>query len=240
MHDNSHISPRFEIKAVDTQARTFRGLSSTWDKDLGSDLIHKGAFARTLDHWRQSKRTIQLTDGHPEFEGGPQLDRVLGKMADAAETDVGLETEFKLRDTAKGNEALDAIAGGFIDGLSITYKAVNPKWDRASSTRNLHEVKLHSVGLVTMPMNPGARANPNSVKSILALLQDGTMTDEDRAFLAALPADIKSALSALLTDPSAPLGQAPADTPKGLAPDDPARIALDEQLRALKLRSLTL
>lgn len=237
MHDNERISPRFEIKAVDTQARTFRGLSSTWDKDLGGDVVHKGAFARTLDHWRQSKRTIQLTDGHPEFEGGPQLDRVLGKMADAAETDVGLETEFKVRDTAKGNEALDAIAGGFIDGLSITYKAINPTFDRASSTRNLREVKLHSVGLVTMPMNPGSRANPTSVKSIIELLHSGTMTDDDRAFLAALPADVKSAIRALLSDPSAPAGQPLADTPTGLAPDDPKRIAMSETLRALK-RSL--
>jgi HK97 family phage prohead protease len=240
MHDNERISPRFEIKSVDTQARTFRGLSSTWEKDQGGDVVHKGAFTRTLDHWRQSKRTIQLTDGHPEFEPGSQVDRVLGKMVDAGETDVGLESEFKMRDTAKATEALEAIAGGFIDGLSITYKAVNPKWDRATSTRNLHEVKLHSVGIVTAPMNAGARANPNSVKSVIELFQRGDFTDLDREAFAALPADIKSALRALLADPSAPLGQAPADTPKGLAPDDPARIALSAQLRGLKLRSLTL
>lgn len=237
MHDNERISPRFEIKSVDTKARTFRGLSSTWDKDLGGDVVHKGAFARTLDHWRQSKRTIQLTDGHPEFEQGSQVDRVLGKMVDAAETDIGLESEFKMRDTKKAEEALDAVAGGFIDGLSITYKAVNPKFDRASNTRNLHEVKLHSVGMVTMPMNPSSRANPLSVKSILELLHGGTMSDDDRAFLAALPADVKSAIRALLSDPSAPPIEAPADTPTGLAHDDPKRIAMSEALRALK-RSL--
>lgn len=239
MHDTQQISPRFQIKSVDTKARTFRGLSSTWEKDLGGDLVHKGAFARTLDHWRQSKRTIQLTDGHPELESGPQVDRVLGKMVDAAETDSGLESEFKMRDTAKAAEALDAIEGGFMDGLSITYKAVNPKWDRDSMTRHLHEVKLHSVGLVTAPMNPGARADARSVKSILELLQRGVLTDDDRAAFAALPADIKSAISALLSDPPTPPDEAPVDTPKGLAPDDPRRIALDEQLRALQLRSLT-
>lgn len=240
MSDNERISPPFQIKSVDTRARTFRGLSSTWDKDLGDDLVHKGAFARTLDHWRQSKRTIQLTDGHPEFEPGSQVDRVLGKLVDAAETDVGLESEFKMRDTAKATEALTAIQDGFIDGLSITYKAVNPKYDHGSKTRHLHEVKLHSVGLVTAPMNPGARADATSVKSLIALFQSGTMTDDDRAILAALPADIKSAIRALLSDPLTPPDEAPVDTPKGLAPDDPRRIAMNEAFRALKLRSLRL
>src|SRR5262245_32692922 len=123
MYETQRLSPPFQIKSVDAKARTFRGLSSTWARDLGGDLVHKGAFARTLDHWRQSKRTIQLTDGHPEFEPGSQVDRVLGKLTDAAETELGLESEFKMRDTAKGNEALEAIEQGFIDGLSITYKA---------------------------------------------------------------------------------------------------------------------
>lgn len=226
----------FAIKSVDTKARQFAGLSSTWEQDLGGDIIHKGAFARTLDHWRQSKRTIQLTDGHPEMEGGPQLDRVLGKMIDASETGDGLLTAYQMRDTAKAAEALEAIEGGFMTGLSITYKPIQAKRE-PGGVRHLTEVKLHSVGLVTMPMNPGAQADPRSVKSVLELLQRGTLTDEDREAFAALPADVKSAIRALLVDPSAPAVEPPADTPNGLAPDDPKRIAMSEALRALKLRS---
>lgn len=239
------IEPAFSVKSVDTKARTFRGLSSTWELDLGADIVHKGAFTRTLDHWRNSGRTIALTDGHPEMESGPQVERVLGKMIDAAETSEGLLSEFKMRDTDKATEALEAIEGGFMTGLSITYKAIQAKREPPSAsvphaTRHLHEVKLHSVGMVTAGMNPGAHADPRSVKSILELLQRGPLSDDDRAAFAALPADVKSVIRALLSDPLTPPDEAPVDTPKGLAPDDPMRIEMESRLRGLKLRSLQL
>lgn len=235
--DFNTLNTGFQVKSVDTGARTFRGLSSTWEKDLGGDLIHKGAFARTLDHWRTSGRTIALTDGHPELEGGPQADRVLGKMVDAGETSDGLVTEFKMRSTQRATEALEAIEGGYLTGLSITYKAVQAKREREA--RHIHEIKLHSVGLVTAGMNPGAHADPRSVKSIIELFANGTLADEDRAAFAALPADLKSAIRALLNDPSSPPDEAPADTPNGLAPTDPRRIAMSDALRALQLRRFT-
>ena len=52
--------------------------------------------------------------------------------------------------------------------------------------------------------------------------------------------DEREELRALLNAPSAPVDEPPADTPKGLAPDDPVRIALSDRFRDLKLRSLTL
>lgn len=232
----------FEIKTVDEGARSFRGLASTWEKDLGDDVIHHGAFARTLDHWRKTKRRepIPLLDGHDRFAATA----VLGKMVDAEETAAGLDAEFVMvPNDEKADAAFRRIQGGFITGLSIGYTPV--KWEDErppdgptfARTRHLKEVKLHEVSLVVFPMNPGARVDPASVKSLLAALRDGTLTEEDRAVLLALPPEQKTALRALLDAPPAPSDGSPADTPKELAPDDPKRLELSANIRALR-RSL--
>ena len=218
----------FAIKAVDQKARKFSGLASTWEKDLGNDVIHKGAFSKTLTDWRKSsKKTIPLLDSHDRFS----VDAVLGKMVDASETAHGLETEFEMRDTERAMEALKAVEDGFISGLSIGYEPVEFKYEKPDggsmfdTIRHLTEVKLREVSLVVFPMNEGARVDPSSVKSLIDAAKAGQLTQDQWAELLALH---KAATT-----------QAPEpDAPKGLAPDDPRRIAMHEQLRALKLRSL--
>lgn len=244
------LSASFEIKSVDKEARSFKGLASTWERDQGGDTVVKGAFARTLDHWQKSGKTIPLTDGHPEMGGGEvsAIDRVLGKMSTAAETDLGLETEFKMvPNNPRADLALGMIEGGFLTGLSITYKAVpdmterhSPSKDFPFGTRTLKEVKLFSIGLVIHPMNASSHANPASVKSLLDALRAGTLTDEDRAALLGLSDEHKTALRALLDAPAAPSGDSPAVTQKELAPDDPTRLALSARLRSLKRTQLVL
>jgi HK97 family phage prohead protease len=216
----------FAVKSIDQKARRFAGLASTWDLDLGNDVIHKGAFAKTLGDWRGSKkRTIHLLDSHKR----ESVDDVLGKMVDASETDAGLEAEFEMRDTQNAHDALKAIEGGFIDGLSIGYQAIGePTYEKATNgktIRHLKEIKLHEISLVVSPMNEGARVDPSSVKSLLDAAKAGQLTHDQWAELLALH---KAAATPELEP----------DAPTGLAPDDPARIALAAQLRALKLRRL--
>jgi HK97 family phage prohead protease len=222
----------FAVKSVNSKARRFAGLASTWEKDLGDDIIHPGAFTKTLSDWRgSSRKTIPLLDSHDRFS----VDSVLGKMVVATETADGLETEFEMRDTAKAAEALAAIEGGFISGLSIGYEPIGPKYEKTDSgktIRHLHEIKLREVSLVVFPMNEGARVDPSSVKSLIDAAKAGQLTDDQWAELLALHP--KAA-----TTPEPEKAKEP-DAPKGIAPDDPARIALSAQLRALKLRSLSL
>jgi HK97 family phage prohead protease len=229
--DFSSLVAPFEVKSVSADGRSFKGLSSTWDEDLGGDVVHKGAFARTLDHWRQSGRTIPLTDGHPEL-GGPDVSavrHVLGKMTEGKETGDGFETDFEfVPDDELANAASRRVKGGFLTGLSITYKPI--RFEREAKAgqrprRHLYEVKLWSVGLVIHPMNQNSHADPASVKSLLAAARDGTLTDEE-----------KEELRALLDGAPAAKGAAPPEA--GLAPDDARRIAMSDTLRHLKLRSL--
>jgi HK97 family phage prohead protease len=215
----------FAVKSIDQKARRFAGLASTWALDLGNDVIHKGAFTKTLNDWRNAKRKkVPLLDSHNHRS----IDDVLGKMVDATETDDGLEAEFEMRDTQNAHDAMKAIEEGFVDGLSIGYEPIgDPTYEKANgkTVRHLHEIKLHEISLVVFPMNEGARIDPSSVKSLIDAAKAGQLTHDQWAELLAL-------YKAAATPDKEP------DAPKGLAPDDPARIALDAQLRALKLRSL--
>lgn len=218
----TRAAARFEVKALDDGARTFRGLASTWDLDLGGDVIHRGAFARTLDHWRRGGKLIPLIDQH----NYGSVRAVVGKMTAADETEAGLEAEFAVIDGPDGDEVYRRIKGGFIDSLSIGYEAV--QWDIAEDVRHLREVKLYEVSAVIWPMNPGATIDGASVK---ALLQSAGLTKEQ--------------VLALLTDeaPPAPAADDPAPTPEdaepaGLAPE--AMDALKARILDLQIRSLGL
>jgi HK97 family phage prohead protease len=214
----------FEVKALDESARTFRGLAAAYSLDLGDDVIEPGAFKRTLDHWRASKqkRPIYLLNGHNAWD----VQDVVGKMLDAAETSEGLDTQWEF--VGAGDPAADAaytrVKGGFITGLSIGYTPVQWEMERRDSgiVRHLKEVKLHEVSLVVFPMNEDARIDAASVKSLL----DGTLTDEAKAMLRDLPENQKDALRALLAP--AP----PSDPPA------PAHEGLVTRINALKARQL--
>lgn len=227
----------FALKSVDQKARRFSGLASTWEKDLGNDVIHKGAFKKTLSDWRNSKtKTIPLLDSHDRWS----VDSVLGKMIDASETTQGLEAEFEMRETEKALEALAAIEGGFVSGLSIGYEPVEFKYEKPEggsmwdTIRHLTEVKLREVSLCVFPMNEGARVDPSSVKSLIDAAKAGQLTDAQWAELLAYRQSAAATQAAPKTEAPAP------DAPTGLAPDDPKRIAQAERFRAIKLRSLTL
>jgi len=221
---------RFEVKETDEEQRTFRGLASTWDLDLGGDVIHRGAFKRTLDHWRRSGRVIPLLDQH----NYGSVRAVVGKLIEARETADGLDAKFQVIDGPDGDEILRRIKGGFVDGLSIGYRAIKieeptDEERRKGILRHLKEIELREISVVIWPMNPNARLDVSSVKALLAKGADA-LTDDELAELVALRDDIDALLKASAGD-----GQA--DSPEGLAPEDPRRRALEARAALLKLRS---
>ena len=219
----------FEVKAVDEIERTFSGLASTWDQDLGGDVVHRGAFKRTLAHWRKSKRVLPLIDQH----NYDSVRSVVGKLIDAAETDDGLETTFGVIEGPDGDEILRRLKGGYVDGLSIGYRAIKsdqPTEDEqlAGVWRHLKEIELQEVSLVIWGMNTTALVDTASVK---ALIEKGAdRTDAETAELKATRHLIDRAL--------APASADVADPPAGLAPDDPKRLAAETRLRRLRTSTL--
>lgn len=151
----------FEIKAVDEGSRTFEGLAATWDLDLGGDVIHRGAFAKTLTFWKERGFAIPLIDQHRYSS----IHDVLGSMVEAEEKEEGLWARFEVDEDDAGAKLLRHIKNRRINGLSIGYEAVQPERGE-NGVRHLREVKLYEVSAVLWPMNPGATIDAGSVKSL--------------------------------------------------------------------------
>jgi HK97 family phage prohead protease len=195
-----------EVKSVDAESHTFRGLAAAWSLDLGNDVVHKGAFERTLDHWRNAKRrkAISLLDSHKT----DSVMRVVGKMSDAFESDEGLDSGWEfVPDDPTADAAYKRVKGGFVTSMSIGYTPVQFEWESKDGKRirHLKEVKLHEVSLVVFPMNEDALIHEASIKTL------ADMNDEERrAYVAALPAEEKAALRALLgSEPEPTIALAP-------------------------------
>lgn len=187
----------FEVKAIDEANRTFKGLASTWDLDLGGDVIERGAFKRTLRNWKSSKKPLPLIDQHNYMS----VRSVVGKLLEAEETDDGLLSTFEIIEGPDGDEVYRRVKGGYVDGLSIGYRAIEsrePDEDqrRAGIWRILKEVKLVEVSVVIWPMNP--EATIESVKALTDALKAGTLTPEQEAEIAGLPDEQKDYIRALL------------------------------------------
>ena len=224
-----NLVTRFEVKELDDEARTFSGLAATWDLDLGGDVILPGAFKRTLKNWQKGKAVLPLLDSH----NGGTVRSVVGKMTEAQETKDGLDATFEVIDGPDGDEVFRRVKGGYVDGLSIGYSAVQVKYpeseeERASGVyRFLKEVKLHEVSVVLWPMNPEARIDTATAKQLIEAARRKDLTDDDRAELTALAGDINDVLSRPGKDDAPPVEP----TPEALK-------ALSERIQRLNLHGL--
>lgn len=174
------VSVAFKANA-DPSVRTFEGLASTWDQDLGNDVIRKGAFKDTLKEWKGSQDAIPLLNSHDHWD----VLSSLGQMIDAKETDQGLWTQWEVLDGPEGDAVLARLRPSKITGrpiigkMSIGYEALEFSFEQPPGTesfwdrlRILTKVALKEVSLVLFPMNPGASIDPTTVKSFRELTQE--------------------------------------------------------------------
>lgn len=135
----------FELKSSADDG-TFVGVASTYgNKDLGGDIVDKGAFTKTLS---ERGATVPILWQHD-----PTI--VLGKGV-LTDTPQGLQIAGKL--TLAVEKALECHAlmkDDVINGLSIGYEVVKQK--HADGARHLQELKLFEVSVVTFPMNEDAQ-----------------------------------------------------------------------------------
>ena len=155
----------WEVK-VDDDGPGFEGLAATWDLDLGGDVIHKGAFKKWIQEFKQLGKLLPLLDSHDTWSS---VTNVLGKLLEAKETKAGLWTRWELVDAPDLDGIKARLAGGFVPGMSIGYvaKKIRTPSDverRGGILRHLDEMALREVSLVVTPMNPKATVNPDTVK----------------------------------------------------------------------------
>ena len=124
----------------------FAGYAALFDRrDAGRDVIRKGAFARSL---AERAEPIPLFWQH-------RPDQRIGWVERAAEDARGLRV-IACIDNPDGGAAA-ALRRGAVTGLSFGYRA--RAFIRDAAGRELSEVDLFEVSLVTCPMQHGARVH---------------------------------------------------------------------------------
>lgn len=218
-----------EVKEVDLEARTFTGYAATWDLDLGGDVIVKGAFKRTIAAIMKAKGKVHnLLDSH-DYRS---IFSVLGSLLEAEETDRGVLGKWQFIPGAYGDQAMGLVQAGNITTMSIGYETVAQKFasleeQKKGIWRYITELKWLETSLVLFPMNPAATIDLSVVKSLISRAEH--ITPEEREHLAG----INEQLSALLAK-----GEPIDPSLAGLAPEDPTRLAREQAVRDLHLRSL--
>jgi hypothetical protein len=143
----------FELKIESVEGRTVEGYAAIFGNvDQGGDVIHQGAFAKTL-----------VERGHKvKFLWQHDTTEPIGRVIEMAEDEVGLRFKAIISDTQRGRDALALLSDGAIDGMSIGYDAIpggtdySKQEDGGETVRHLREIRLWEISLVTFPMNESA------------------------------------------------------------------------------------
>lgn len=219
-----YVTVPVEVKSVDTGRREIDLYSATWDLDLGGDVIHKGAFARSINHHKQGKH-IPLVDSH-RYDS---IFHAIGSLVEAEEDAKGVLSRWSVIGGVDGERTMDRVEAKAVRKASIGYVPIQTdkgtmKIDgKERPVRNIRELAWEETSLVLFPMNPAAEiTGVKSIAELTAALKAGTLTDEE-----------KSELRALLTEPAPP---DEASAPTGLAPE--AVKALRERLDRINTRRL--
>ena len=127
-------------------ALRFAGYAALFDKrDAGRDRILPGAFAQTLADRREP---LPLFWQH-------RPDQRIGWVETVREDNRGLRVIATIDNPAGGAAA--ALKRGAVTGLSFGYRA--RAFTRSEAGRDLSEIDLFEVSLVTHPMQHGARVH---------------------------------------------------------------------------------
>ena len=127
----------------------FAGYAAIFDRpDRGGDVVRAGAFARAV-----KSEAVPLLWQHERA-------RPIGRIEYLAEDGRGLRVIGRLSSGAAGNEAAALIRDGALGGLSFGYRVREAKGESGGSgIRELLDVDLVEISLVTFPMQPRARVH---------------------------------------------------------------------------------
>lgn len=125
----------------------FAGYAALFDKvDRGGDIVRRGAFRRAVAAGPQGLPLLW------QHEAG----KPIGRIEMLAEDARGLRVIGRLSDAGTAREAAALLKDGAVGGLSFGYR-VRDKRD--GTNRELTDLDLVEVSLVTFPMQPGARVH---------------------------------------------------------------------------------
>ena len=157
----------FKQSKADDKFFTFSGYASTFgNRDLGGDIVVKGAFKKSLQ-----RRMPKLINSHFTRQ-------ILGIFTKAFEDDIGLFVEGKMpKDHSLAKDKIIEVEIGAIDSMSIGYNIKES--EIVGEDTLLKELDLWEASLVTFPMNEQARII--AMKSIIPF-QDLPMADIEQGW----------------------------------------------------------
>jgi hypothetical protein len=125
----------------------FAGYAAVFGRvDRGGDVVRAGAFARSL---ARGGTSVPLLWQH-------RPDRPIGRIEYLKEDGRGLRVIGRLSEGAAGREAAALLKEGAVGGLSFGYRV---RKAHGETPRELRELELVEVSLVTLPMQPKARVH---------------------------------------------------------------------------------
>ena len=130
----------------------FAGYAAIFDRpDRGGDVVRAGAFARSL---KRGARAVPLLWQH-------DAGRPVGRIEYLKEDRRGLRVIARLSGGRAGREAAALLKEGALAGLSFGFRVRNARGDDSArpGLRELTDLDLVEISLVTLPMQPRARVH---------------------------------------------------------------------------------
>jgi len=154
-----------EIKAVNEDG-FFSGYGAVFGNiDWYNDIILPGAFKNTLAQWSGKSKFPPVLWNH-------SINEPIGVYTKLIEDEKGLYVEGRLLvdDVPKAKSTHALLKAGAIDGLSIGYRTVKSAYNENTDIRELIELDLSEISIVTTPAN-----EHSLVTSVKSKLEDGEL-----------------------------------------------------------------
>ena len=174
MYEHKAFQVDLDLKMLE-ETGEFAGYASIFDViDNHKDVVLRGAFRRSLSN---RDEPVKLLWQH-------KMEEPVGIITDLHEDQYGLYMKGKLLlDVSKAREAYSLVKNGAVKGLSIGYRPVRYQYDPETGVRELLQVDLVEISLVTNPANDYAEVNEVKAK------------DEEQTVMAALAAALQHAIN---------------------------------------------
>jgi HK97 family phage prohead protease len=174
--ETKKLTYQFALKAAPTEEGIFEGYAAVFGNvDQANDVILPGAFSATLEN---RKQYVPICYQH-------DTDDVIGVCLELAEDENGLLVKGQLAiKTEKGNDAYELLKLKAITGLSIGYAIPVGGAVWSDGVRQLKQIELYEISLVTFPCNVEAqvssvKANELTERDLEKILRDAGFSQKE-------------------------------------------------------------